>query len=237
MAKITINPRFRWSDKLQRFILSGHDGQYQSNEVPLLFDRGVQKTAGQQTKEATAQGDVYGGRGTTEYNAVIPGLIQQAQHPTGYEPLEKSSMLTSAAESLGGVNAGAGGEARLTAMRTRNAAGFAPALAEASRAKGRALAGVGLDINMRDAELRRQQQEAARSQLENLYRTNLGQQTSEQQLAEEALRTKLQAGKSGWYQNLLAGINTFMPLLKAKMGGGGGGGGGFQDTESGPDYA
>lgn len=226
MAKITVNPRFAWSEARQRYVLSSHDGQYEipDNEVLIRCDRGVQKAAGNLSKQASATGNQFGSRGTDIYNSIIPGLESDATHPTGFTPLEKSSMLTSSAESLGGVNSGAGGEARLNQMRTRNASGFAPALAEAARAKGRAQATNTLGINMADAQLARQKQEQARQQLEGLYGVNTSDMLKSMGLADQDLQTQLEAGKSGWYQNLLGGLNTAANLRKAFSPGGGGGG-------------
>lgn len=233
MAKITINPRFTWSDEAQRYVFSSHAGQYEipDNEIIARFDRGVQSQAKQLGKQATATGDTFGGRGTDIYSSIIPGLTQDATNPTGFTPLEKSSMLTSSAESLGGVNSGATGEARLNAMRTRNTSGFAPALAEAARAKGRAQATNTQQLNIADAELARQKQNQARAQLEGLYGVNTSDMLKSMGLANEDLNTQLQAGKSGWLQNTLDTLNTVANLGSAASrfmpkGGGGGGGGG-----------
>ena len=217
MAKITVNPRFRWSDTLERFVLIGHDGQYEipDNEILMRADRGAVQQGKNLGKTSTQQADQYGTRGTTEYNAVMPGLVQEAQHPTGFTPLEKSSMVTSSNEALGGVNSGAAGEARLNAMRTRNASGFAPALAEAARARDRAAASTNLNINMADAQLAREKQDAARRQLEGLYGIDTRQQLGEQGMASQDLQDQLAAGRQGWYQNALAGINTFLNARKA----------------------
>jgi len=223
MAKITINPRFLWSDELQRFTLASHDGQYEipDHEILIRADRGVQKAASTSGKQAGAQADQYGSRGTTEENAIIPGLVQDAQNPTGYTPLQRASMITSGNEALGGVNSGASGEARLNSMRTRNAAGFAPALAEAARAKGRAAASTGLQINMGDAALAEQKRQEARSNLMKLYGIDTGQQLGQEEMQNRDLQTQLEGGKSGWLQNTLATINTLggMGLGAAKAAG------------------
>jgi len=217
LTKITINPRFRWSDKLDRFILVSHDGQYES-EVAMRFDRGAASDASQMRKTSGQQADIYGERGTEERGAIVPGLEREAQNPTGFTPLEKSSIQTSTGEALGGVNAGAAGEARLNAMRTRNASGFAPALAEAARSTGRAAAANAQQLNIADAELARQRQDAARSALMRLYGIDTGQQLGEQKTQVEDLQAQLAAGRQGWLQNTLDTINTLANARKAFKG-------------------
>jgi len=227
LAKITIDPVFLWDDASERYALVSHSGQYEipDNEILIRADRGVQSAAKGQSKQATATGDTFGQRATDERGAIIPGLEQEAQHPTGFTPEEKSAQIVSSGEALGGVNSGAGGEARLNSMRTRNVSGFAPALAEAARAKGRAQAGNQLQLNLADATLARQKQEQARQMLAGLYGVDTSGMLKSMGLANEDLNTQLQAGKSGWYQNLLGGIDAGANLLKAiKMPSGGGGG-------------
>ena len=210
MAKITIDPVFLWDDAQQRYALVSHSGQYEipDNEILIRADRGVQSTAKGLGKQAGATADTLGGRATQIYGDIIPGLEQEATHPTGFTPEEKSAQIVSSGEALGGVNSGAGGEARLNSMRTRNVSGFAPALAEAARAKGRAQAGNQLQLNLADAALARQKQEQARQQLEGLYGVNTSDMLKSMGLQNEDLNTQLQGGKSGWYQNALQGIST-----------------------------
>jgi hypothetical protein len=217
LAKITIDPVFLWDDVQQRYALVSHSGQYEipDNEILIRADRGVQSAAKGANKVATATADTFGNRATDIYGNLIPGLEQEAKHPTGFTPEEKSAQIVSSGEALGGVNSGAGGEARLNSMRTRNVSGFAPALAEAARAKGRAQAGNQLQLNLADAALARQKQEQARQQLAGLYGVNTSDMLKSMGLANEDLNTELAGGRQGWLQNTEGVINTLTGAAKA----------------------
>ena len=219
MAKITIDPVF---DIATGKLLS-HSGQYEipDNEIPIRMDRGAAgqaKTLGQQANAATGQSQ---GRATSEYGTIEPILQREATNPWGFTPLEKSSMITSAGEALGGVNSGAGGEARLNSMRTRNASGFAPALAEAARAKGREMATTQQNINMADAQVARQRQQQALQQLQGLYGTDTTNMLRSMGIADQDLNTQLAANRQGWLQNTEGVIDTLSNAAKPAAGGGG----------------
>jgi len=192
---------------------------------PVFFDRGVQKAASQNSKTDIANANTFGSRATDIYGNVVPGLEQDANNPTGFTPIEKSSIVTSTGEALGGVNSGATGEAKLNAMRTRNASGFAPALAESARAQGRNQASANLRTNIADAQLARQKQEQARQMLVGLYGVDTSDMLKSMNLSDEALQTQLAAGRQGWQQNAMNWIDTVSGARKAFGGGGGGGGG------------
>lgn len=216
MAIITIDPTF----DIETGKLISHKGQYEipDSEIPIRFDRSVQKAAKNQSQTNTATGGELSSRGTTEYGAVIPGLVRDVQHPTGYAPTEKSAITTSTGEALGGVNSGVRGLSTLAGMRTRNAAGFAPALAEAAREKGRAAATSAQNLNMSDAELARQRQDAARRELINLYGLDTGNALRSMGLANENLGTELAAGRQGWLQNTEGLLNTISNLGSSAAG-------------------
>jgi hypothetical protein len=213
VARITIDPVFDISTGK----LLSHSGQYEipENEIVLRFDRGATSQAKTQGKQATGEAGASQGRATSEYGTLEPILQREATSPYGMTPLEKSSAITSSGEALGGVNAGLGGEARLNSMRTRNASGFAPALAEAGREKGREQASNQLRINMADAEIARQRQQQALAQLQGLYGTDTSNMLRSMGIANQDLETQLAAGRQGWLQNTEGVINTLSGAAKA----------------------
>jgi len=216
MARITVNPVF----DIDTGRLLSHDGQYflPDDEIPIRLDRGAVKQAKTLGQQANATTGELQGRATDEYGAVVPGLERDANNPTGFTPAEKSAQVTQAGEALGGVNAGTAGEAKLAAMRTRNAAGFAPALAEAARARSRAAATQTQQMNQADAELARQKQQAARQQLIGLYGTDTSGMLHSMGQADQDLATQLQAGKQGWLQNTEGLLDTISNMGNAAAG-------------------
>lgn len=189
---------------------------------PVHFDRGIQKSAKglSQTAQGTAAG--YGSGAAATKAALEPGIERDANSPTGLTPEQRSNYIVSGAEAVGGANSALSGEAKLGAMRTRNASGFAPALAEAARAKTRQLATNVQDVNKLDTQVALEKQKQARDLLAGLYGTDVGAQLRGMGISDEALNTALEAGKSGWQQNAMGWINTLKP--KYQIGGGSVGG-------------
>jgi hypothetical protein len=190
---------------------------------PIYFDRAVQGAA---KKAASTSADTATGYGSTAAqigSSLIPGLEQQAQHPTGYDPTQKNNMLVASQEAVGGSGSGITGQANLEAARTRNAGGFARALDEAQRKRGRQLSSNALGIENEDARIGLQRQNEAQRMLAGLYGTDTSNQLKAMGLENEDLNTALEAGKSGWQQNAMNWINTITGAAKAFKPGGGGG--------------
>jgi hypothetical protein len=70
------------------------------------------------------------------YGGLAPTLQAEATHPMGFTPQAKALMNTAAQQSAGGSTAGAIGQGRLYATRTRNAGGAKQAIGEAVRGAG-----------------------------------------------------------------------------------------------------
>src|SRR6266436_3264444 len=202
--RVLLNPTF---DIVTGELLS-HDGESHIEKFPVLFDRGAVQQAKTQGKTAEGQVGKAGSEADVERGAVIPGLIRDVNNPQGFTPEQQNNMLVKQQEAVGGGNAAITGEGRLAALRSRTAGGFAPALAEAARAKGRTLATGALDVANRNAELQQQKQAQARAQLLGLYGTDTSNMFRGMGLQAEDLQNQLAAGKQGWLQNSLDTINT-----------------------------
>ena len=211
-TRFLLNPTF----SIETGELLSHDGE--SFEEPvLLFDRKVQGQANEQRKSATSVGDTAGTNAAQEGGVLRPTLEQRATHPEGYAPTDINNMLVKQQESAGGTNATLTGEGRLAAMRGRNAGGFAPALAEAARSKGRTLATGALDVATQNAQLKQAQQQQALQQLQGMYGTDTSDQLKAMGLANQDLESELAAGRQGWQQNAMGWLNALKP--KGSVGG------------------
>ena len=224
MYKVLLNPTF----SISTGELLSHDGESFVEEFPIKLDRSIQGAA---KKNAGTAGDVATGYGSTAAgigSSIIPGLEREAQNPQGFTPVQKNNMLVAGQEAVGGANSGVVGTGNLAAARTRNAGGFARALDEAARQKGRQLSTTALGVENEDARVALQRQQDAQHQLSGLYGTNTSDQLKAMGLQNEDLDTALKAGQSGWYQNALGGLDTLANVAKAfkpaPPGGGGGGG-------------
>jgi hypothetical protein len=197
--------------------LLSHDGEEFLSPL-ILFDRSVAKKAGQAAGTATGVGSEYGAGAGQISSSLIPGLETQANTPTGFTPIDKARMLTSAGEAAGGANAGAGGVAQLTSLRTSTPGGFAGALGEAARAKGRTMSEATLGVNLADARLREQKRAEAQRLLSGLYGTDVNAQLRAMGLVPEDINAELAAKRQGGLQNFEGLIGTLSGAGKAAFG-------------------
>ena len=148
-------------------------------------------------------------------SSIIPGLEREAQNPQGFTPVRKNNMLVAGQEAVGGANSGIVGTGNLAAARTRNAGGFARALDEAARQKGRQLSTTALGVENEDARVGLQRQQEAQRMLSGLYGTDTSRQLEAMGLQNQDLNTALKAGQQGWLQNTEGVINTLTDAAKA----------------------
>jgi hypothetical protein len=186
--------------------LLSHSGESFVDEFPIRCDRSIANQAGQNSKAAAGVAGSSGANANQIYSSVVPGLERQAQTPQGFTAGQLNTATTASQEAAGGANAAATGEGRLAALRTRTAGGYPAALDEAARAKGRTLATNAQDLQLTNAKLGLQRQGQAQQQLEGLYGVNTSDALKAMGLQNEDLNTQLNAGKSGWLQNLEGGL-------------------------------
>jgi hypothetical protein len=204
------NPSF----DIETGALLSHDGE--SFEEPvILCDRSVHNTASANSKTATGTGNQFGQEGQQIASSIIPGLEQEATHPTGFDPTTLNNMRVGSAQALGGATSGITGEANLEAARTRNAGGFAAALDEAARQRMRQASSNELGIQTNNANLANEKQMQAQKELAGLYGTDTSNQLKSMGLANEDLNTELGADKTGWVQNVEGGINSLANVASA----------------------
>lgn len=144
----------------------------------------------------------YGGAASGISGTLTPFLMQRLLNPSGYSPGDMGAMLANAFGSSGGATSGITGQANLQAGRSRNDAGFSTALAEAARARTAAAAKSAEGVAADNAGVKLDQQSQAAKMLQGLYGTDVGAQGEALNTADQATRTGVEAGKSGWLQNL-----------------------------------
>lgn len=202
MSRFRLNPIF----SIETGELLSHDGE--SFEEPvILFDRSIQSRAKTGSTAATGTAGGFGAGAAQIGSTIIPGLEREAQNPTGYTPEQMNAQRVASQQGLGGATSGITGQANLEAARTRNAGGFAAALAEAQRAKGRQASQNEVELQARNADVALQRQRQAQQQLGGLYGTDVTAQLKSMGLANEDLNTALQAGRQGWMQNVQGFLN------------------------------
>jgi hypothetical protein len=168
------------------------------------------------TASSTAAG--YGSKGDQISSSLIPGLEREANNPEGYTPEEMNNQLVAGEQGAGGVNAGIAGQADLQAARTRNSSGETAVLDSASRNKTRQLSDNALNVQNKSAELGQQKQEGAQKELGSLYGTDTEANLKAQGLSTEDINSEVNAGKSGWFQNMNQLISTLTGGAKSAAG-------------------
>ena len=211
MARFLWNPTF----SIETGELLSHDGEGFVDEFPIRCDRGATTQAKTQGQQAAGVAGQAGANANQLYSSIVPGLIRQAQTPQGYTAEQLNNMNTASQQAAGGANASVTGQGTLQALRTKTAGGFAPALDEAARQKGRTLSTNALDIQNQNARLGLQRQAQAQQQLGGLYNTASGDQLKAMGLQSQDLENQLRAGQQGWVQN----VNQSLAAL-GQLGGG-----------------
>lgn len=176
---------------------------------------------------ATDNSAQYGSDASQIGGTLTPFLTQRLLNPSGYSQGDMGAMLANAMGSAGGATSAITGQANLQAGRSRNDAGFSTALDDAARQKTAAAASTSEGVAANNANLKQDQSNNAAKMLSGLYGTDVGAQDSELNTANNATATGVEAGKSGWLQNLTGIIGTLSggasgaaSLLKALGGGG-----------------
>lgn len=210
---ITVNPRFEWDDISQRYVLVGHDGQYQTEAV-MRFDRAAQKNAKNALNTEDSTANSFGSAATGIGAPLTTQLQQQATNPTGFNPSDINSMLVSGEEGAGGATGDLASDASLAAARSRNTGSTSGVLDALQRQKTQALGSNALAVNNANAQLKQSKQADAQHALSGLYGTDVSGQLSAMGMAPGTIGTEVSAGNSGWLQNTLNTINTLTGAAK-----------------------
>jgi len=170
--------------------------------------RSAQNQASTAAKTASDTGAKYGSTGDQISSSLIPGLEREANTPEGYTPEQMNNQLVAGEEGAGGSTAGITGQANLKAARTRNSAGYTAALDEAARDKTKQLSENALNVQNKSDQLGQEKQMAAQKELGGLYGTDVEANLKAQGLVPEDVNSEVEAGKSGWFQNMTNLIST-----------------------------
>jgi hypothetical protein len=204
MHRVLVNPTF----SIATGELLSHDGEFFVDKFPILCDRTLASNASSNSKAAGGVAAKAGANADIDRSSIVPGYQREAQTPIGFNAGQLNNMLVAQQEGAGGANATATGEGRLAALRSRTAGGFAPALDEAARAKGRTLATGALDIQNQNARLGLERQQQARNALQGLYGTDTTNMLRAMGVQNEDLNTALAAKRQGWLQDTEGLLNT-----------------------------
>lgn len=164
--------------------------------------RQQQAQANQTFGTASGNAAQYGNDASSIGGTLTPFLTQRMLNPQGYSQGDMGAMLANAMGGAGGATSGITGQANLEAGRSRNDAGFSTALDDAARQRTAASAQASEGVAANNANVKQDQSNSAAKMLSGLYGTDVGAQDSSLNTANNATQTGIQAGQSGWLQNV-----------------------------------
>lgn len=149
-----------------------------------------------------------GGEADTEHGELAPfyGKEMTAEHL--FDPSQTSELLTAGMAPAGSELGNVQHEAELQGARTRNASGFTKSLQQAARDKMKANAGLSEGIAAQDILGAKQLQQEGAAGMSNLFKTDQQRQLESLGLEGKAIEGQVEAGKSGWLQNLNETLKT-----------------------------
>ena len=155
------------------------------------------------------------------YGQLAPAYQQEATNPTGFNPTEMSDMTTSAEQSAGGAAGTAKGELGTLTAANRNIGGVAPAIDQSARDAGKTLSADSLGIQGDNARLKLQQQQEGLAGLSGLEGQQNNDVLSSLGLQTSANNSLVNAGNSGWFQNMTGMIGALRGAGATNSSGGG----------------
>lgn len=161
-------------------------------------------------KTYTAASDLTGGsqsNANSLYNNLFGQYSNQATNPVGFTPTEKADMTTASEQSAGGALGAATGKGAQYAAANKNSGSFAPVLDESARNAMRTLSNNSLKVNNEDAMLKEAHRQQGLEGENRLFNTENNDVLSSLGLQTNANNSLIDAGKSGWFQNMLGMMN------------------------------
>jgi hypothetical protein len=186
-------------------MLTGEITEHESFEYfgPLaLADRAAQAADRRNADTAGSLAAQQGSQAQTAEGQLSPFYQNEMKAQHEFSPEQTGELLTNAMAGSGGATGALQGQAELEAARTRNPSGFTKALDEAARNQQKTAAATSEGIAAQDVLGAKQLNQQGAAGEAGLFGENLkgqlgamGQQTADENAAVEA-------GKSGWLQNM-----------------------------------
>lgn len=172
------------------------------------YDRAAQQAARGAQRFAAGTAEQERSAANAERAQLTPFYRMEMNVQHAFTPEQTNELLNYAGATAAGSGATTAGEAASQAARTRNTSGFTPALDAAARDRTKALSTANLGVGAQDiAGAKEMNQEGARG-MQGLYGTDTNAMLGAMGRNVDAINAEVNAGKSGWFQNLMQGIQT-----------------------------
>jgi len=180
-----------------------------------LCDRSATSEA--QNAESTAGGvaSQEGSNAANERSQLTPFYKSEMNAKHTFDPSQLGEMLNYAGSATGGTGASAMGEAASQDARTRNTSGFSSALDQNARDRAATMSRANLGVGNEDIMGAKALNQEGAEGMAGLYGVDTGAQLKAMGIQSQDINDQIQAGKSGWFQNLLGAVDTGANLVKA----------------------
>lgn len=188
---------------------------YEYNGPLALCDRAAQNAAKQAAGTAADVGTEERSNAGAERAQLMPFYRQEMNAQHLYNPEQTNELLNYAGAATGGAGSAAMGEAASQAARTRNTSGFSSALDQNARDRARVMSQANLGVGAQDIMGAKQLNQEGAAGMSGLYGTDTGAMLRAMGIQNEDINSEIQAGKSGWFQNLTGMIGAGAGLISA----------------------
>jgi len=167
-----------------------------------LCDRAAQAAAKGNENTASGLTSASTGAAGVERGLLIPTLKNDVNNPTGLTAQQQHESLTAGEAGAGGATSGLEGAVGLAGTRTRNAGAATGLLDRIARSRMQASAKTSEGIADTSNKIALGKQQAAKGELAGLYGTDTGAALKGVGATTDAINAAVNAGKSGWFQNM-----------------------------------
>lgn len=190
------------------------DESFEYDGPVALADRAAQGQANKAQGAAASTGASEGSTASSLQSSLIPFYSKEMNADHAFSPDQTGELLTAAEAGAGGSTAGLEGEAEQEAARTGNTAASSGLLDEMSRNQDKASAGASEGIAAEDVAGAKQLNQEGAAGLTGLYGADTTAMLNAMGIQTGDINAEVNAGNSGWFQNVLAGINTVTGAFK-----------------------
>jgi hypothetical protein len=189
-----------------------YDGQW------ALADRAANAQAkqGEQAAQTTASNE--GATANSIQGNLIPFYSQEMNTQHGFTPQQANEMLTYSEGGAGGATSGLEGEGNLEAARTGNTSSYSGVLDDLARNKQKTSANASEGIGAEDVASAKQLNQAGASGEAGLYGADTTAMLNAMGIQTGDINAEVNADKTGWFQNLMQGLQTVSGMAGAASG-------------------
>jgi hypothetical protein len=178
------------------------DGNFNPEYFRYCFDRAAENEAGAAENQAVNTSNQEQSNAAAERSTLLPFYRQEMNAQHAFDPTQTNELLNYAGAGAGGAASAATGEANSQAARTRNTSGFSSALDQNARQRQQTMGNLNEGIGAEDVTGAKRLNQEGAAGMAGLEGTDT--RATLEAMGQEApdINAQVNAGKSGWFQNM-----------------------------------